>query len=319
MFTKEKFEAGTAGIGRYKNYQLNWELEFLRGNVRVFEEHEKFGDEESFHLYIEPNLATLKAIDIMPAIKDPKTLRPYYDDANRPKGMFLGPYADLDTLESGIRMIEPFFIGILSEKGAEQRLLHQRESNSDLVLIPTRRKTEATFTDALVTARDREIFVALKQGKILPFDQMVGRVFRSLANTLGVDYHIQEEKLDGAKEAKAVTFTYEGIGGFRFENNGENQPVSLTRYSYGGHKQFGNSASYFVTFEGPATTENMQEKVFNWLIDAMMDVSADRLHSDYDYEAFVKNRKTAAQKFRGAFSQDNGSRQTSTGIVLKLV
>ncbi len=318
MFVKREFKAGAADIGRYKNYQLDWALEFLRGNVRVFEEHPEFGDDESFHLYVEPNLETLKSIDLVPNVKDRETLRPYYDDAARPKGFFLGPYASLDEIEEGVHMMEPYFIDILSEKGAEKRIL-KTFANRKLQLIPTTNTTEESFTNALLTARDREILVALKQGKNIPFEQMVGRVFRNLANALGVNYHIQQEKIDGAKNASAVTFTYEGLGGFRFENKGEGQPVGLTRYSYGGNKQFGGGADYFVTFEGEATADNMQKKVFNWLIDAMMDVSPERLQSEHDYESFVKNRKRAADQFYGKVSEGSGQRQTTTGIVLKLL
>ena len=335
MFKRVDFEPGEAGIERYKNHQLNWALEFIRGNVRVFEESEKFGDDESFHLYIEPNLATLRSIDLNPDLKDKKTLRPYYDDAARPGGFFMGPFGNLGVIEETVHMLEPFFVDMLREKGAENRILGTKPQGNSYLLVPTNKDTAPTFKDALMAARDREIFVALKQGKNIPFEEMVGRVFRSLANTLGVNYYIQEEREElpdsgkkiiglGKKHPqkgplKAITFTYEGIGGFRFENNGEDEPVGLTRYSYGGHKQFGGGNNYFVTYEGHATPDILQEKVFDWLIDAMMDINPERLQSEYDYEAFIRNRQTAIDNFYGDMMKGSGIRQTSTGITLKLV
>ncbi len=305
MFEKQASDIKT-DIRIYENHSYMWETSLLKGHVRAFED-----DSGDYEVFAAPHVERLSQLDTHPS---PTADCRYAFNEARAKGLFLGTYASLDMVRNYLGDLEKFFTLALSEKGAVGRVL--RAENNKMHLVPTNQVTEESFGDALKVARDQEIFVALRQGKELPLREIIGRVFRSLANTLGINYFITEDRrAEKPHDYKSVTFTYEGIGAFRFENNGPGRHVQLTRLSYNNTNRL-----YYPTFEGPANHENMQRHVFNWLLDAMRDVTARDLKSEFDYAAFVENRARAVERFYGTAKLDGGTRVTGGNkVILRLV
>lgn len=298
MFVKQPESAYPLGIRPYRMTGYVWERALLRGRVAMAQD-----EPHECLLSVEPHLPRLRALDGAPQIRNPRSLRPTFNEA-RNLTLYLGAYPSLDTIESYTATLEGFFRAVLADKGAEHRILEGDR------LAPTDRETEATFGEALKLARDVEVYAALRAGENLPFSQIVGRVFRSLAHTLGVNYSISEERdVANPREYRSVTFAYDGIGMFTFTNNGPDVPVTVTRLSHGGGDR------YYQSFEGPATMANMQRHVFNWLIDAMREITPQRLESGFDYDSFLKNREAAEKRFYGNMKADDGFRHNGTGRV----
>jgi hypothetical protein len=301
MFVKQPVNLDL-GINKFLAQPHTWQTAFLEGNVTTFEDMP-----DIFLLFAKPHIGHLKELDAAPDHK--LSSKPSFDES-RVGLLALGSYPSFEVIESYIHELEKFFRYVLEEKGAENRVL--RITNNHPQLCQTNQKTQETFGDALKLAKDIEVFTALKQGKILSFNQMIGRVFRTLANTLGVDYRLSEEFDQATQRRKAATFLYEGIGGFKFEDQGPDAPVLLTRYSHA-------RGNYYVTFEGEATYPNLQRHVFNWLLDAMSEIKADDLRVGNDFENFEANRKNAIEHFYGNVKVHDNVRPTNGRTMLRVV
>jgi hypothetical protein len=278
------------GILPYRSINYAWERALLRGTVSV-----PADKPDSCSLAVEAHLDRLRALDAAPETRAPDTLKPTFDNA-RNTSLYLGKYPSLDSIATYIETLENFYRAVLEDKGAEHRILREGR------LVPTNAATCATFGDALRLARDVEVYAALRAGRDLPFEQMVGRVFRSLANTLGVNYSLATERSAADGSYLSATFTYDGIGSFRFDNDGPGTPVTLTRHTYG------SNGRYNLSFQGPANLDNMQRHVFNWLIDALREIAPEQLESEFDYDSFRGNLRAAENRFYGRMNADDGFR-----------
>lgn len=307
MFEKQPRSAYKAGIGPHRSTEYRFATDFLRGKAMVYDDAP-----ERCVLMAEPHVAAMKSMDTAPGRKSRTGLCPTFNQA-RVSTLSLGYYKSLEVMGDYITRLEGFYRAVLSDKGAEQRIL--RDEAGTLRLHPTEEETQKSFSEAFKLARHVEVFAALREGKPLPQEQIVGRIFRSLAEALGVEYYVSEETdvLDDYKR-KAVTFTYEGIAMFRFEDQGEGRPVNLVRMNYAGHDR------YLAAFEGPASYENMQRHVFNWLIDAMREITPEQVAAESDFATFSERLQDAAGRFYGAMKADEGYRPTKGGAaVLRLV
>lgn len=280
-----------AGIGVHRRLVFRWRTVLLMGEVAVHD-----GLSHAFHLTAVPNMAGLKSLDADPS--QPTTKRRGYFLEEKNRTLVLGFYPSFKMVQKQIRELEKFFIAILAEKGAENRLLDR--AGERLQLVPADRPTEATFGEALKIARDREVVATLESGGHLSMQEIAGRIFRSFANALGIDYYLSEERSqDDHKSLNAVTFTYDRLAAFRFAARDE-QPIHLTRLN------FGAGGRFVPTFEGPADQANLQRHVFRWMRDALRDMRPD-----------IDTGRTPVARTHGDGAQ--GTRTTTTGAVLKLV
>lgn len=303
MFVKIEPQINT-GIHVHRNCRYAWETALLKGAVRIFEEQPDM-------LFVDawPHLPHLREMDVAPDRKEPKSCKPSFDEA-RGIGIFLGTYPSFDIVDGYVHDLERIYSSVLENKGAENRVL--RMDGNIHRLHPTNQQTSCSFGTALRLARNVEIFTALRQGASISLDQMIGRIFRSLANTLGTEYFVQEELNPATGRRASAIFTYNGIGSFEFEDQGPDRPVKLKRYSH-------SRGNYLPTFEGDATYPNLQRHVFNWLIDAMRDMTPENLPYGDDYAMLQKNIEEAEMLFRNGLHIEQGSAPTSTGNILRLV
>lgn len=249
------------GIERYRALNYEWRSTLLRGSITALQE-----SPDRLHAFASPDIDYLRRLDAAPQQRGKNSsLRTHFNDT-RGVTIYLGRYDTLDAAAAYIRDLESVYERILTEKGAEDRILRAGR------LEPAANTAAASFGEALRMARTEELHSVLRAGKPLPFEKMAGLIFRPFANALNIPYREEIER-DAGNDNRLLNATYifDNLAIFSFLSNGDDDFPTVIRSSWNE-----NINDFRQTWSGPGTVENLRRHVMHWIADALTEKEQDR-------------------------------------------